>query len=179
VDEGRFWAIVDEARPTAKGRGLFRRRSAAPDLQQHAENLTEKLAGLGPDEILEFDRIWNELHVRAYRWDLWGAAFVINGGCSDDCFDYFRDYLISLGREAYETGLRDPDSLADFVATENAAGYEDISYVAMTAWERVKGDEGMPRQGARQPSDPAGEAWDEEGVEALYPRLAERFWATR
>jgi hypothetical protein len=40
---------------------------------------------------------------------------VIEDGCSEDCFRDFRSYLISLGREAYEAALRDPDSLAPVV----------------------------------------------------------------
>ena len=178
MDEGSFWELIESTRPKAR-RGLFRRGSGAPDLEQHAERLVDELVERGPETILEFDQLWNDLSVRAYRWDLWGAAFVINGGCSDDCFDYFRDYLISLGRTAYETALRDPDALADFASDEHEAGYESIGYVAMTAWERVRGDEPMPRYNTPTPRDPAGESWDEATVEQLYPRLAKRFSATR
>ena len=35
----------------------------------------------------------------SYRWDLWGAAYLANGGCSDDGFDYFRGWLIGQGRK--------------------------------------------------------------------------------
>ena len=38
-----------------------------------------------------FRRYLNE----AYTWDLWGAADVIHGGCSDDGFEYFRRWLVS------------------------------------------------------------------------------------
>jgi hypothetical protein len=44
--------------------------------------------------------------------DQWGAAYLANGGCSDDGFDYFRGWLIGQGRKVYETVLADPDSLA-------------------------------------------------------------------
>jgi Protein of unknown function (DUF4240) len=49
----------------------------------------------------------------SYDWGLWGAAYVIDGGCSDDGFDYFRAYLISRGRAVFEAAMADPDSLAD------------------------------------------------------------------
>ena len=49
----------------------------------------------------------------AYCWSLWGAAYVINGGCSDDPFVDFRASLISRGRQVFERALSDPDSLAD------------------------------------------------------------------
>ena len=174
MDERGFWEVVEEARP-AKGRGLLRRRPSTPDLAEHSERLVEALAARGQDEIADFDRIWHELSARAYRWDLWGAAFVINGGCSDDCFDYFRDYLISLGRGAYESALSDPESLAGFAHSEDEVDYESISYVAMEAWERSGATGKLPRL-APHPAEPTGEPWGEEGVEERYPRLAERFW---
>jgi hypothetical protein len=31
--------------------------------------------------------------------DQWGAAYLANGGCSDDGFDYFRGWLIGQGRK--------------------------------------------------------------------------------
>ena len=56
----------------------------------------------------------------SYRWDLWSAAYLANGGCSGDGFDYFRGWLIGQGRTAYETVLADPDALA--VRGPGAAG---------------------------------------------------------
>ena len=51
-----------------------------------------------PDELIEFHRLFNRAMDDAYIWDLWGAAYLINGGCSDDGFAYFRSWLISRGR---------------------------------------------------------------------------------
>ena len=36
---------------------------------------------------------------------LWDAAYLINGGCSDDGFDYFRGWLVDQGRETFERCL--------------------------------------------------------------------------
>jgi hypothetical protein len=30
------------------------------------------------------------VQAHAYTWDLWGAVFVLNGGDSDDGFEYFQ-----------------------------------------------------------------------------------------
>ena len=51
-------------------------------------------------QIADFAAIRRQLDERAYTWDLWGAAYVIEDGCSDDCFRDFRAYLISLGPHA-------------------------------------------------------------------------------
>ena len=59
---------------------------------------------------------------RAYRQELWGAAYLINGGCSDDGFVYFLGWLIAQGRDVYQAALPDPDSLVSHpsVASLNA-----------------------------------------------------------
>ena len=174
MDETNFWALIEESRPKAVRTGLLKRRSK-PDLDGHREALVERLVEKGPDEILAFDRIWSGLSSRAYRNDLWEAAYVINGGCSDDCFDYFRDYLISLGGEVYEAALRDPESLADVDLPHDEVDHESVSGVAYYAWERLRGDEPLPSEPAPGPREPAGEFHDEEELPEMYPRLAARF----
>jgi hypothetical protein len=39
---------------------------------------------------------------QANTWDLWAAAYIMNGGCSDDGFLYFRCWLIAQGKEVFE-----------------------------------------------------------------------------
>src|ERR1700731_1618466 len=68
----------------------------------------------------------------AYTWDLWGAASVIHGGCSDDGFEYFRRWLVLRGRDVYEDALADPDSLAQLNSQSGPDGiweFEEIYYV--------------------------------------------------
>ena len=100
--DAAFWSLVADARAEAGG-----------ETATETELLEERLAALPPSEILEFARVRRQLDARAYTWKLWGAAMVIEDGCSDDCFRDFRAYLISLGPDSYEAALRDPDSLAD------------------------------------------------------------------
>ncbi len=45
-------------------------------------------------------------------------AYQLNGGCSDDCFVYFRFvyfrcWLLAQGRATWEAALCDPDSVVD------------------------------------------------------------------
>jgi hypothetical protein len=51
----------------------------------------------------------------AYDWNLWGAAYLINGGCSDDGFHYFCNWLTLKGRDVFQAALTNPDTLADVV----------------------------------------------------------------
>ncbi len=111
----------------------------------------------------------------SYRWDLWGAAFVINGGCSDDGFDYFRGWLMLQGRDVWEAALRDPESLAD-VSFDGDAGCEDVLYAAGKAYEQVARGS-LPPSRDDHPKQPLGTAWQETDLEALHPKLWRRFAA--
>ena len=74
-------------------------------------NVRARLEKLRPEDIVSFDVHYDALRFRAYRKELWGAAYLMNGGCSDDGFEYFRAWLISRGKKVYEQVLSDPDSL--------------------------------------------------------------------
>jgi hypothetical protein len=47
---------------------------------------------------VSFERHFTQRLADAYRWDLWGLAYQLNGGCSDDGFVYFRCWLLGQGR---------------------------------------------------------------------------------
>ena len=127
--EAKFWDHIRESRHA--------------DPASHAERLTARLAKLPPEEILDFVYLWSTVNCRAYRRDLWGAAYLINGGCSDDGFRDFRTWLILQGRIVYEAALADPDSLADVLDGEGDAAIQ--CYPGPDAWfaatEAEKDDE--------------------------------------
>lgn len=136
--------------------------------------LRSALGGLPADGVVDYAAAFDRLHTRAYRSDLWGAAYLINGGCSDDCFEYFRAWLIAMGRETYEGALGDPDSLAD-VAEEGAVELEEMLYLAMEAHEARAGAP-LPASGVAPPA--LAEDWDFDDPEEMrsrYPRLFEKF----
>ena len=170
MDETEFWEIVDSTREAAEG-----------DPEDHADLLTERLIQLDPDAVLDFARHFESRYNRAYRWDLWGAAWVLLDGVSDDAFDFFRCWLIGQGREVFEGALHDPDSLADLLDDfdEDLDGDgEELGYAADEAYEQLTGvvapDLGIPPA----PPEPEGTPLDFENESALaerYPKLWERF----
>jgi Protein of unknown function (DUF4240) len=166
MDDTSFWHLIAATRGAAGG-----------DTERQSELLEEKLSRLPGEQIAEFQRIRHRLDEQAYSWDLWGAAYVIEDGCSDDCFRDFRAYLISLGREPYEAALRDPDSLAPVVEDAETGDWENADSVAGDAYEGAVGED-IPADDSDLSGDPSGEPWDDEDQDALvqrYPRLAERF----
>ncbi len=110
------------------------------------------------------------------RWDLWGAAYLIAGGCSDDGFADFRSWLISMGRRVFEDAVSHAESLIDVV---DAPGIEDVffeefQYVPAQAYEELTGQE-IPAAPRQPPVEPAGEKWSED--DGNLERRLPRFWA--
>src|SRR5687768_16332917 len=101
MDQSQFWRLIEAAKTEARG-----------DTDAQLAILAKKLAALPAEEIVQFDAIFHEMMALSYRWDLWGAAYVLNGGCSDDGFDYFRGWLIAQGESVFQKALEDPESLA-------------------------------------------------------------------
>lgn len=99
--------------------------------------------------------------------------YIINGGCSDDGFDYFRGWLVAQGKDFFEQVLQEPARAARRVRDENAE-CEDILYAAPEAYENKTGTE-MPMPPIELPPEPSGERWHEDDLERLYPRLWKRF----
>lgn len=79
MDDTTFWAVVEAG-------GLVDLDDPDPKLDAVRRELTR----LDPDQLRAFAEVMVEKVDAAYRWDLWGAAYLINGGCSDDGFHYFQ-----------------------------------------------------------------------------------------
>lgn len=154
------------------------------DADEHAERLTERLAKLSVDDILDFEHWWETALNTAYRWDIWGAAYLINGGCSDDGFEYFRPWLVLQGRKVYESAVENPDSLADIVDPDEEVECE--CYPGADAWFRATGtkrdDTGykawhaaLTARHQRVPLPELNQDWDhddDQEVRRQLPRLA-------
>ncbi|MFE5219338.1 MULTISPECIES: DUF4240 domain-containing protein [unclassified Streptomyces] len=133
-----FWDLIEAAQA-----------EAATTSEPFDEVLVKQLADRPQQEILEYAERFDELHDALYRWDVWAAAYLIGGGCSDDSFMDFRAGVIALGCQWYQRVAADPDSLAAHPAVVQAANvpdrsellfYEDVNYAASGAFERITGN---------------------------------------
>ena len=137
MDTGDFWAIIETA------------RASAGDSRPFDEALVDHLATRSEQEILDYQEKFDEAQQALYRWNVWAAAYLIGGGCSDDSFMDFRAGLIAQGRDWYQKAADSPDSLAGHPAVVSAARrpwdnplfYEKVNYAASYAFERVSGDD--------------------------------------
>ena len=100
MDEAGFWNIVERVHTATPG-----------DMDSKCALLKQELARLPENDAADFARHFDEKMDRAFDWSLWGAAYVINGGCSDDTFSDFRASLISRGPQGLRSrARRNPDS---------------------------------------------------------------------
>ena len=171
MTEAEFWELIEKTKRS--------------DPDEHVERLIARLVKLPVAEILHFGHWWQESNTAAYVWNLWGAAYLINGGCSDDGFTDFRSWLLLKGENIYRAALTDPDSLARLRFEADEASCEcypapeaysqavpdadhDAYYTALTA---------AHGPGLSRP-EPLGEHWDFESeteMKARLPKLYKKF----
>ena len=137
-----FWLIIEKGK-----------NSDEPE-----EIVSEELKKLSTNDIESYQEHFDFLFNQSYQWNLWGAAYLIGGGCSDDGFTDFRYGLISKGREIYENALKDPEFLAS-LDTNIEIDNESFGYVAQGVYEEITGNE-ISRKEFENQSDPIGEEWD-------------------
>ncbi|MFL5344582.1 MAG: DUF4240 domain-containing protein [Hyalangium sp.] len=172
MDLERFWKIVESSR-----RG-FDPGQVDGNMARQLEELKRLLRALPPPEVVGFrDRLLEQMDV-AFQWDLWAAAYLIAGGCSDDGFTDFRGWLISMGRRVFEGAMADAESLADVA---DAPGIEDVFfeeflYVPTRAYEESTGHQ-IPEYTGPLHDAPSGDKWSEEGSELRqkFPKLWEKY----
>jgi len=167
MNENRFWEII----------GLSRAGNENSQAAQKAK-LKQLLTGLEASEVIAFDKIFDQTLYASYTWDLWGAAYIINGGCSDDSFEYFRRGLIASGRQNFADALQDPQTLGDWVEPDELE-FEDIKYAVYDVYNQKTGTTDIPNHGLKPPSSPAGDPWEEDSdeLEKRFPRLWAKFSA--
>ncbi|MBT2655581.1 DUF4240 domain-containing protein [Bacillus sp. ISL-18] len=176
MEQKEFWSLIEESR----------------ECEDQAEWLTDVLAQKGLEEVLDFEFLLQQLMNASYKSRLWGAAFVLMGGCSDDAFDYFRGWLIGQGEEIFNKVMEDPEFLAAYISEDNLddEGYpqnEELLSVGLDAYTLIKTGEmewddniydelleALEKKGL-QPSPDIEFDWEEDDLEDLFPILWERF----
>jgi len=148
-------------------------------MEDREAKLVELLAKWPEKEILAFHRYWVERQIELYTWPLWGIAYLAQGGCSDDSFTDWRDWIIACGREAFLTARDRPDDLVALIDSEPAAGCEGFGYVALTALRTAypKWKDDYPDyDDLRCPDEPLGQNWaSEDDLRLSHPNTFKRY----
>ena len=151
MTKDRFWAII------AASRAGFDPTDIEASQRRQVSRLHELLEVLPVAEVRAFAEQFGQRMDEAYsepkrivdmtpQDGLWAVAFQMGGGCGHDSFDDFRSWLISLGQQAYETALRDPESVYGFVEPhdEDVADtifFEEFQYVPSRVLRAKTGEE--------------------------------------
>lgn len=176
MNEDQFWAIVQKAVD-----------EAGDDEDEYLEVVMHELSKLSLKEMVGFRLRTDKLLYDSYTSEMWCAGYLMNGGCSDDGFEYFRLWVISRGRKVYEAALANPDNLIDYIAEDADMDFFEFElfwYVAIDAFEEATDadlydyidDDNFTTREGNYPNFEFN--WDEEDPESmkkLCPRLFEQF----
>lgn len=166
MNKEQFWSIIHNSR------SVLSATERDGNLENQVEAIRNSLMKLDKNEIIDFEKIFHEFSQNLYTWKLWGAAYVMAGGCSDDSFSDFRRWIISLGKDAYELALVSPDDLGPLSKEPTVEDFffEELAYVASEVYEELF-DQELDIE-FKYLSEPKGQEWDEEEVDDLFPKLA-------
>lgn len=132
LDEDKYWEIIQDSLDNTE------------NIYEQEEFLINRLSEITPEEMIGFRLRTDSLLYHSYTSELWCAGYIIQGGCSDDGFEYFRLWVISRGKEVYYNAKTNPDSLInelDDEIDEEEREFEGLWYVALRAFEIKTGKE--------------------------------------
>lgn len=125
IDENKFWGLIDNSLKNTTNQ------------EEQEKFLIKEIFKLTPKEIIGFRLRTDKLLFDTYNSKMCCAGYIMNGGCSDDGFEYFRNWIISRGKNTYYKAKENPDNLINQV-NQNIDIYEFESfwYVANEAFRQ-------------------------------------------
>ncbi len=128
LDAELYWDIIDKS---------LKNTNNQDDQEQF---LIKEIGKLAPKEMIGFRLYTDKLLYDTYNSEMWCAGYIMNEGCSDDSFEYFRNWVISRGKNTYLRAKKNPDYLINEVV-DGAEFYdfESFWYVALEAFQKKTG----------------------------------------
>lgn len=105
-----LWKLMDAGVVDGTGEGKLNKPKVTK--RKFLNAIRKNLVVASRAEAKAFGRSMGAALVDARSWKLWSAAYIMNGGCSEDGFLYFRLWLLAQGRRVYSNALVNPESLA-------------------------------------------------------------------
>lgn len=173
LDEVRYWEIIDKSLKSTKNQD---------DQEQF---LISEIKKLTPKEIIGFRLRTDYLLYKTYNSEMWCAGYIMNGGCSDDGFEYFRCWIISRGKDTYYKTIESPDYLInEVVKGAEFYDFESFWYVALDAFKHKTGkelydyidnDNFKTKEGAYPQFEFTWQEGNPESMKKICPKLFEKF----
>ena len=128
LDEDLYWQIIDKSLKNTQNQ-----------IEQE-KFITNELSKLEPNQIIGFKLRTDRFLADTYTSEMWCAGYIMNGGCSDDGFDYFRGWVISKGKEAYYQAKTEPDTLIKYYEEElEFYEFENFWYLGVETFKNKTG----------------------------------------
>lgn len=131
MTETLFWELLEMCKRNGE------------DIDEQMEWLVTHLSKRSVKDIIMFDSIFNQYYRKSYTSSLWAAGYIVMGGCSDDCFDYFRAWALYIGKEEYEAAIENPETLLPYFKLleeqDEIPQLEELLSVASLAYEEKTG----------------------------------------
>ncbi len=159
MDENTFWELLHQAKVNAD-QGEHDDQYEWNDA--FCDFLYEALEARPLEDLIDFEYFFDVKLAVLTHYDIWGAGYCLNGGCSSDMFMDFRAWIISQGREVCEAVLANPDNLAQYVDRNEDREYdfESLWAVASAVYENRTGKEIPARPIPEELRGRKGEEWD-------------------
>ena len=125
MSDEKFWSLISQS------------KSKYPeDFYGQIQFLTSELSLLSDEEIMGFECTFREKVIELWDYKVKGLYQIIEGEhVSKNDLIYFRCYLISLGKDAFETALKKTDQLSIHIDRTHWSGKEMIT-VADFAYQK-------------------------------------------
>lgn len=101
MDKKQFWQTIEDSRKDEGQRD-----------DVFLDHVMKALDKMSASDVLGFQAYLNAYMKAANFPAMWEAAALINKGCTDDGFEYFRAWLVSQGEQTYHNAFKNPDSLS-------------------------------------------------------------------
>jgi Protein of unknown function (DUF4240) len=163
LPEDAFWKIIKDTSVRSNR-----------NYQYQCRLLTEYLENLSSEEIIQFDRTFAHLMAKSFSYRLWEPAYSLNGGCSDDAFEYFRSWLIAQGKNKFYWIIKYPRLLFFVGVKELIENYEGIGHCSYDAFQNRTGRD-LPQRNGIEYSH-GGQMFKEGEAFLRYPELALLAW---
>ncbi|MFV0181660.1 DUF4240 domain-containing protein [Empedobacter falsenii] len=102
LEEDLFWQIIENSLIDAN------------NLQDQELALMQELDVLTAEDIIGFQLRLDFFAYTLHLPEVWCASCIMNDGTNPEHFYYFKNWIISQGKELFEKAILNPDYLADF-----------------------------------------------------------------
>lgn len=102
LEEDLFWQIIENSLQDSN------------NLQDQEIHLSHELENLVAEDIIGFQLRLEYYLFALHTPEVWCAACIMNDDTNTDHFFYFKNWIISQGKDLFEKAIVNPDDLADY-----------------------------------------------------------------